>query len=106
MDFMLSNPDVPLNDAGHTTVSLAAMNGLDVPGYVSSLATMHGAEVTTISAGCVMLHHSFAVYQRNSDCPEVLNLTLSNTVATGTGSLMLLFDATPSNFAQHVPFAI
>ena len=106
MDFMLSNPDVPLNDAGHTTASLAAMNGLDVPGYVSSLATMHGAEATTISAGCVMLHHSFAVYQRNSDCPEVLNLTLSNTVATGTGSLMLLFDAPPSNVAQHVPFAI
>lgn len=106
LDFMLSNPDVKLNDAGHTTAGLAAMNGLDVSGYVSSLATMHGAEATTISAGCVMFGHSFAVYQRNSECPEVLNLTLSNTLAMGTGSLMLLFDAPPSNVARHVPFGI
>ena len=106
LDFMLSNPHVKLNDAGHTTASLAAMNGLDVSGYVSSLATMHGAEATTISAACVMLGRSFGVYQRNPECPEVLNLTLSNTLAVGTGSLMVLFDAPPSNVAQHVPFAI
>jgi len=106
LDFMLSNPHVKLNDAGHTTASLATMNGLDVSGYVSSLATMHGAEATTISAACVMLGRSFGVYQRNPECPEVLNLTLSNTLAVGTGSLMVLFDAPPSNVAQHVPFAI
>jgi len=94
--YMRENPNVQVDDAGNTPASLASKSGLDLNHYVDHLTTMRGAYATTIAAGCVMLGFSFAVYQRNADCDAVLNLTLSNTLATATKSLVLLFDEPPS----------
>ena len=94
--YMRENPNVQVDDAGNTPESLAKMHDLDVQRYVDHLTTMLGADASTIAAGCVMLGFGLAVYQRNADCDAVLNLTLSNTLATATKSLVLLFDPPPS----------